>query len=82
MVPLPVDQERSLVVVKRTGMHEPLFKEKADLVMSNSGVVRDTIYGQDMQITFQTLFVIFQLVVSATEEEESLEAISLEVNLL
>lgn len=83
MVPSPVDQERSLVVVKGTGMHESLFKEKADLVMSDGGVMRDAIvYDQEMQVTLQTLLVIFQLVVSAVEEEECLQIIVLEVNLL
>lgn len=45
--------------------------------------MRDAVvYDQEMQVTLQTLLVIFQLVVSAVEEEECLQIIVLEVNLL
>ena len=40
-VPLPVEQERLLVVINRTGVDEHVLKEIGYFVMGNGGVNRD-----------------------------------------
>lgn len=40
-----IDQNRAMVMIERTSVHEVLFKEKTELAMRNGGVIRDTVDG-------------------------------------